>query len=78
MGAEESLGVAALVVGEHRPRLTGALAPGLTELPAGSRSALSATLALHTAAVEWCDRVADELRHADPAEPAGASLRDIL
>ncbi len=35
-------------------------------------------LALHTAAVEWCDSVAEELRSADPAQSAAASLRGIL
>ena len=35
-------------------------------------------LALHTAAVEWCDQIADELRDADPDGRAAAALRAVL
>ncbi len=35
-------------------------------------------LALHTAAVQWCDQVIDDLRAADPDAPAAATLQTVL
>jgi len=35
-------------------------------------------LALHTAALQWCDQITDELSAADPTGAAAAALRTIL